>query len=140
MNGDRPAPQSLVPGSGAAGPSAKVLGLVYDIAVIAIAGSALFFMFAGSDAGMDAAGGLGAVASFWLGYASLRRRLIALGAGVVRYSRLWVGMTVVSALSLINGKWEPLVLFAVVGVAMTLLYALGGWLGLRGRGSRETRE
>lgn len=131
MNGDRPAPQSLAPRSGAAGPSTRVLGLTYDIAVLAIAGSALFFMFAGSDAGLSAASGLGAVASFALGYASLRRRLIALGPGVVRYTRLWVGMTVVSSLSLINGNWGPLVLFAMAGVAMTLLYALGGWLGSR---------
>lgn len=88
-------------------------------------------MFAGSDAGLSAAGGLGAVASFALGYTSLRRRLIALGPGVVRYTRLWVGMTVVSSLSLINNKWEPLVLFAAAGIAMTLVYTLGGWLGSR---------
>ena len=131
MNGDRPAAQPHVPASGAAGPSTRVLGLVYDITVLAIAGSALFFMFAGSDAGLNAAGGLGAVASFALGYTSLRRRLIALGPGVVRYTRLWVGMTVVSSLSLINNKWEPLVLFATAGIAMTLVYTLGGWLGSR---------
>ena len=109
----------------------RILGLIYDLVVLAIAGSAMFFMFVGFDPGLYAAGGLGAVASFTLGYASLRRRLIPLGAGVVRYGKLWVWMMVFAALSLITGKWEPLVFFAVVGVAMTLIYALGGWLGAR---------
>jgi hypothetical protein len=111
--------------------SIRILGLIYDIVVLAIVGSGLLFMFAGMDPGLYAAGGLGAVASFTLGYASLRRRLITLGAGVVRYGKLWVWMMVFAALSLITGKWEPLVFFAVIGVAMTLFYALGGWLGAR---------
>jgi hypothetical protein len=89
------------------------------------------------DPGLYAAGGVGVVASFALGYVSLRRRLIPLGSGVVRYGKLWVWMTVVAALSLITGKWEPLVFFAVVGVAMTLLYALGGWLGSRAAESAQ---
>ena len=131
MTGDRPVPRSSATGLSVTGPSPRVLGLIYDIAVLAIAGSALFFIFAGSDAGLGAAGVLGAVASFALGYASLRRRLIALGPGVVRYTRLWVLMTVVSAAPLINGNWGPLVLFAMAGVAMTLLYAIGGCLGSR---------
>jgi hypothetical protein len=119
MSRDRPAPP------------ARVLGLAYDIAVLATAGSALFFMFAGSNAGLLFAGSGGAVAAFALGYASLRRRAVALGAGVVRYCRLWVGMTAVSALSLIHGSWQPLMLFALASLTMTLLYASGAWLGSR---------
>jgi len=124
-----PQPPPLGPDPGLR--TTRILGLIYDLVVLAIVGSGLLFMFAGIDAGVVAAGGLGVVASFTLGYASVRRRLIPLGAGVVRYGKLWVGMMVFAALSLITGKWEPLVFFAVVGVAMTLFYALGGWLGAR---------
>jgi hypothetical protein len=105
--------------------------LIYDITVLATAGGTIFFMFAGSDAGLYTAAGLGATAAFTLGYASLRRRAIMLGRGVVRYSRLWAGMTLVSALPLIDGRWQPLVLFALATVAMTLVFALGAWLGSR---------
>lgn len=108
------------------------LGLVYDLAAIAIMGSIMLFTFAGIDAGLYAAGGLGAIASFALGYRSLRARRVALGRGTARYAKLWLLMTVVSGLALINGKWQPLAVFAVTSAAMILLYALGGWLGARG--------
>jgi hypothetical protein len=112
-------------------PNTRVLGLVYDLTVLAIAGSAMLFMFAGLDAGLCASAVLGVVASFALGYFSLRRNLTPLGPGVVRYGKLWVWMTVVAALSLITGKWQPIVFFALAGLAMTTLFALGGLLGSR---------
>ena len=134
MNGDRPGLPSPAPESGVTR-RARLLGLTYDLAVLATAGSTLFFLFAGSDAGMYAAAGLGALAAFTLGYSGLSRRQIALGPGVVRYARLWVAMTLVSAVSLVNDKWQPLVLFSLASVAMTLAYALGAWLGSRSRES-----
>ena len=107
------------------------LGLTYDLAAIAIMGSIMLFVFAGIDAGMYAAAGLGAVASFTLGYRSARARRVALGRGTVRYAKLWLLMTVVSGLALVTGRWQPLALFALTGAAMILLYAIGGWLGAR---------
>lgn len=131
MNSNGRTPQPSLPGPNAGIRTTRILGLVYDLTVLAIAGSGMFFIFAGVDAGLYAAGALGMVASFALGYASLRRRLISLGRGVVRYGKLWVWMMVIAALSLVTGKWEPVVFFALVGVAMTLFYVLGGWLGAR---------
>ena len=114
------------------------LGLVYDLAAIAIMGSIMLFTFAGIDAGLYAAAGLGAAASFALGYRGLRARRVGLGRGIARYAKLWLLMTMVSALALINGKWQPLAVFAVTSAAMILLYALGGWLGARSE-PREPR-
>ena len=111
--------------------AARGLGLIYDLAAIAIMGCIMLFTFAGIDAGMYAAAGLGAVVSFTLGYRSMRARRIALGRGTARYSKLWVLMSVVSGLALISGRWQPLAVFALTGAAMILLYALGGWLGAR---------
>lgn len=111
--------------------AARGLGLIYDLAALSIMGCIMLFMFAGIDAGMYAAAGLGAIVSFTLGYRSMRTRRIALGRGTVRYSKLWVLMTVVSGLALIGGRWQPLALFALTGAAMILLYAIGGWLGAR---------
>ena len=107
------------------------LGLTYDLAAIAIMGSIMLFTFAGTDAGLYAAAGSGAVVSFALGYRSLRAGRVTLGRGTARYAKLWLLMTVVSGLTLINGRWQPLALFAVTGAVMLLLYALGGWLGAR---------
>ena len=135
ISGEAPKPAISGPNTGIR--TTRILGLVYDLVVLAIAGSAMLFVFAGFDPGLYAAGGLGVIASFMLGYVSLRRRLTPLGGGVVRYGKLWVWMMVVAALSLITGKWQPLVLFAVVGVAMTLSYALGGWLGSRAAESAQ---
>ena len=119
-------------------PAGRRLGLVYDLAAIAIMGSIMLFTFAGIDAGLYAAGGLGAIASFALGYRSLRARRVALGRGTARYAKLWLLMTVVSGLAVINGQWQPLAVFAVTSAAMTLLYALGGWVGTRSApGDRE---
>jgi hypothetical protein len=127
MNGDRPAP---LPTSRITR-QARLLGLTYDLTVLATAGSTLFFMFAASDTGMYAAAALGAVAAFTLGYSGSSRRQIAMGPGVVRYARLWVAMTLVSAAGLVNDRWQPLVLFALASVAMVLFYTLGAWLGSR---------
>ena len=94
-------------------------------------GSIMLFMYAGINSGMYAAAGLGAVVSFALGYRSMRARRFTLGRGTARYAKLWLLMTVVSGLTLINGRWQPVALFSLVSAAMLLLYALGGWLGAR---------
>jgi hypothetical protein len=107
------------------------LGLVYDLAAIAIMGSIMLFVFAGIDSGLYAAAGSGAIVSFTLGYRSARARRIALGRGAARYAKLWLLMTVFSGLTLINGRWQPLLFFALTSAAMIGLYALGGWLGSR---------
>ena len=111
--------------------TARGLGLIYDLAAIAIMGSIMLFTFAGIDAGLYAAAGLGAIVSFALGYRSLRAGGVTLGRGTARYAKLWLLMTVVSALTLVNGRWQPPAFFAVTSAAMLLLYALGGWLGAR---------
>jgi hypothetical protein len=111
--------------------SARSLGLIYDLAAIIIMGSIMLFVFAGIDAGLYGAAGLGVVASFVLGYRSARARRFTLGRGTARYAKLWLLMTAVSGLTLINGRWQPLAIFGVTGAAMILLYALGGWLGAR---------
>ena len=94
-------------------------------------GSIMLFTFAGIDAGLYGAAGLGAIVSFVLGYRSLRAGSFTLGRGSARYAKLWLLMTVVSGLALINGRWQPLAVFAVTGAAMILFYAAGGWLGAR---------
>lgn len=110
---------------------ARGLGLIYDLAAIAIMGSIMLFMFAGIDSGLYAAAGLGAIVSFTLGYRSVRARRIAPGRGTARYAKLWLLMTVFSGLTLTNGKWQPVALFALTSATMIGLYALGGWLGSR---------
>jgi hypothetical protein len=112
-------------------PAARRLGLVYDLAAIAIMGSIMLFTFVGIDAGLYGAAGLGAIVSFALGYRSLRAGGVTLGRGTARYAKLWLLMTVVSGLTLINGRWQPLAVFALTSSVVILLYALGGWLGAR---------
>lgn len=112
--------------------AARGLGLIYDLAALAIMGSIMLFTFAGIDAGLYAAAAAGAIVSFALGYRSLRARRVELGRGTVRYAKLWVLMTVVSGLTLINGRWQPPAFFALASAVMLMLYALGGWLGARG--------
>ena len=120
-------------------PAGRRLGLVYDLAAIAIMGSIMLFTFAGIDVGLYAAAGLGAIVSFALGYRSLRARRVALGRGTARYAKLWLLMTVVSGLAAINGQWQPLAVFAVTSAAMIMLYAFGGWLGARGAPGDQQR-
>jgi hypothetical protein len=125
----QPQPEtSAAPGAAAA---TRRLGLIYDLAVLAIIGSIMLFVFSGMDAAMYAAVAVGALVSFAIGYASLRQRRVALGPGTVRFGRLWVWMTLVAGLSLVDGKHEPMLFFGAVGAGMTLLYALGGWFGSR---------
>ena len=112
-------------------PAAPTLELLYDLGALAIAGSMLLTKHAGLNLAMYAATSVGAVASFAIGYASLRKRRVALGPGTVRFARLWVGMMLVASLNLISGSHEPVLLFATLGLTMTLLYALGGWAGSR---------
>jgi hypothetical protein len=105
--------------------------MIYDFAAIAIMGGIMLFTSAGIDAGLYAAAGSGAVMSFALGYRSMRARRFTLGQGTARYARLWLLMTAVSGLTLVDGRWQPLAVFAATSAAMLLLYALGGWLGAR---------
>ena len=117
--------------------AARGLGLIYDLAALAIMGGIMLFTFAGSDAGLYGAAGAGAVVSLALGYRSVRTRRFEPGRGTARYAKIWLLMTVVSGLTLINGRWQPPAIFALTSAVMILLYALGGWLGARGGQGRH---
>lgn len=112
--------------------AARKLGLVYDLAAVAIMGSTMLFMFGGIDAGLYGAAGLGAVASFALGYWSVRTCRVTPGRGTARYSKLWLLMSLFSGLALIQGRWQPLAVFAATSSIMIALYASGAWLGTLG--------
>jgi hypothetical protein len=50
---------------------------------------------------------------------SLQRR-------VWRFAKSWVIIVLLAALSVLHGKWEPMVFFSFVGLISTLVFWLGG--------------
>lgn len=99
-------------------------------------GLLLFFMVGGMESGIYVAGLLGAIASAALGWHSVRQGWVSLPEGIKRFGTRWLYVVGFAALSLMNGKWEPIVFAAVVAITMTGLYALGARSAQRTRGGQ----
>jgi hypothetical protein len=78
--------------------------------------------------GTIAAAIAGAVA---LGVLSVQRGWIAPKSGARLFVKPWLWMTAFAALSLFNGKWEPMVFFGALAASTTFLYWLGTMVGCR---------
>ena len=103
-------------------------GWAFEAVVFGTFGLLLFFMLGGMERGIYFAGLVGAIASAALGWSSVRRGWVSVSAGIMRFATRWLYVVGFASLSLMNGKWEPMVFAAVVGVTLTGLYALGARL------------
>ena len=101
----------------------------FETVVFGTMGFLLFFMVGGMELGIYAAGLVGAVASAVLGRLSVQRQWVTVAEGIKRFGILWLWVIGFAALSMFNGKWEPALFAAVVGLSMTGLYALGARSG-----------
>lgn len=100
-------------------------GWSFEAVVFGTFGLLLFFMVGGRETGIYLAGLVGTIASTVLGWYSVRRGWVSVSAGIRRFATRWFYVVGFAALSLMNGKWEPMVFAAVVGVTLTGFYALG---------------
>ena len=98
---------------------------IFDVVVFGTMGLMLFFMMAGLDIGLYGAGVLGACASSVLGRVSVKRQWVTVEEGIKRFGTLWLWVVGFAALSVLNGKWEPAAFAAVIGLTMTVFYAIG---------------
>jgi hypothetical protein len=93
----------------------------------AIAGGLVFAMMAGTDALLYSVTMAGLVGSFVVGRLCVRHNWLPAQEGVKRYGMMWLWVIGCAALSLLNGKWEPMVFFGAVGAVMALIF----WFGTR---------
>ncbi len=66
-----------------------------------------------------------------LGVVSTQCGWIVPKQGARRFAQPWLWMTAFAALSLINGKWEPMAFFGALAAGATTLYWLGTMIGRR---------
>lgn len=104
---------------------------IFEVVVFGTMGLMLFCMMAGMEPGLYGAGVAGTGASVILGRLSVQRKWMRMAEGIQRFGTLWLWGVGFAALSLLNGKWEPAVFAAVIGLTMTGFYAIGARSGLR---------
>ena len=68
---------------------------------------------------------MGGLASIAVGRTLGRLDRFSLQARVRKFAKGWVVVVALAALSLLHGKWQPMVFFAVVGVISSGLFWLG---------------
>lgn len=100
-------------------------GWMFEAVVFGTFGLPLFFMVGAIEWGLYATGIAGAIASVWLGRASVQQGRVSVPDGIQRFGTRWLYVVGFAALSVMNSKWVPMVFAAVVGVTMTAFYALG---------------
>jgi hypothetical protein len=88
-------------------------------------------MFVGASAALYATAGAAVIGALMLGYLSAGRRWVELGQGTLLFARPWLWMTAFAALSLLNGKYEPVLGFAALSGVMVLLFRAGAEAGRR---------
>ena len=88
-------------------------------------------MFAGASAALYATAAAAMIGAFALGWLSAARRWVEPRPGAALFARPWLWITAFAALSLLNGKYEPLLGFAALSAVMVLLFVAGGELGRR---------
>ncbi len=102
---------------------------IFELIVFGSMGAIVFFMVAGMDVGIYAAGFSAAVLSMALGWMSVQRGWVMVGEGVRRFGKACLWAVGFAALSVLNGKWEPAAFFMVLSLTMTGFYAIGAKLG-----------
>jgi hypothetical protein len=98
---------------------------LYDGFAIAVLFVTLGSMLGGFTELLYAMGVVAAVGSGTIGALSVRRGWIAPTPGLQRFAKPWLWMTAFAALSLFNGKWEPMVFFGALAAGASLLYWIG---------------
>ena len=87
----------------------------------------IFSMMSDTEELLYLAAVVGAVASIAMGR-TLSGDLSAEGR-LWKFAKGWLFVVALAALSLMNGKWQPMVFFAFVGVLSSVLF----WLGAKSR-------
>jgi len=93
--------------------------------VLLVLVTAVFVGATGTAQGTVAAAALG---SGWFGYLTVGRGLAAPMGGALQFARPWLWFTVWAAVGLYDGRYQPMVMAAVLAVGMALCYLLGGGL------------
>lgn len=104
---------------------------IFELVVFCSMGAILFFMVAGMDFGIYAAGLSAAAVSVALGWMTVQRGWVTVGEGIRRFGMACLWVVGFAALSVLNGKWEPAAFFTVLSLTLTGLYAIGAKLGWR---------
>ena len=92
-----------------------------------IAGGLIFAMMGGMDALLYGIIAAAAVGSFVLGQCAFKDHVPSRDERLREFGKGWLLVVGCAALSLINGKWEPMVFFALAGAISSGLF----WLGSR---------
>ena len=87
-------------------------------------------MMSATEEWLYVAAALGAVASVAVGRTLERSENSALPARVKKFSKGWVIVVALAALSLLHGKWQPMAFFAIAGVISSALF----WLACKSSG------
>jgi hypothetical protein len=92
-----------------------------------IAGGLIFAMMGGMDALLYGIFAAGAIGSFVLGQCAIKDDVPSRDERLRKFGKGWLLVIGLAALSLINGKWEPMVFFALASAISSGLF----WLGSR---------
>lgn len=92
-----------------------------------IAGGLIVAMMAGMDALLYGIAAAGTIGSFVLGQYTARPDIPSRDERLWKFGKSWLLVVGCAALSLINGKWEPMLFFALAGAISSGLF----WLGSR---------
>ena len=93
---------------------------------VAIALALVFSMMSTTEEWLYVAAAVGVLASIAVGRTLGRSDQRVLAARVMKFAKGWIIVAAVTALSLLNGKWQPMAFFAISGVVSTGLFWLGG--------------
>ncbi len=93
----------------------------------AIALTLIFSMMSATEEWLYVAAALGVLASLAVGRTLGQSDTPSLQARVRKFAKGWVLVVALAALSLLHGTWQPMVFFALVGLASSTLF----WLGCR---------
>jgi predicted CDP-diglyceride synthetase/phosphatidate cytidylyltransferase len=91
----------------------------------AIALSLVFSMMSDREEWLYVAAVIGGLASIALGRTLGRSDRFSLQARVRKFAKGWVVVVALAALSLLHGKWQPMVFFAVIGVLSSGFFWFG---------------
>jgi hypothetical protein len=94
---------------------------------VLIALGLIFSMMAEREEWLYAAALLGILASIAVGRTSGTAEAVPIQARLRKFAKGWLLVVALSALSLLHGKWQPMVFFALVGLLSSIFF----WLGCR---------
>jgi hypothetical protein len=91
----------------------------------AIAFALIISMMSPREEWLYVAAVIGVLASLAVGRTSGLRRDGSLPTGVWRFAKGWLVVVLVAGLSMLHGKWQPMLFFILVGFVSTALFWLG---------------